>query len=53
MVFRSYELEVVQHPLRTAEFGMANLSRLPLTPPIIARLTVKDPSGNSVVPYVL
>ncbi|KAF8801302.1 hypothetical protein BYT27DRAFT_7226880 [Phlegmacium glaucopus] len=50
MVSRSYELEVVQHPLRTAEFGMANLSRLPLTPPIIARLTVKDPSGNSVVP---
>ena len=50
---RSYELEIVQHPLRTAEFGMANLSRLPLTPPIIARLTVKDSSGNSVVPYVL
>jgi len=47
---RSYELEIVQHPLRTAEFGMANLSRLPLTPPIVARLTVKDPSGNSVVP---
>jgi len=47
---RSYELEIVQHPLRTAEFGLANLSRLPLTPPIIARLTVKDPYGNSVVP---
>lgn len=47
---RSYELEVVQHPLRTAEFGMANLSRLPLTPPIVVRLTVRDPSGNSIVP---
>lgn len=52
-LYRSYELEIVQHPLRTAEFGMANLSRLPLTPPIIARLTIKDPSGNSFVPYVL
>ncbi|TFK39404.1 velvet factor-domain-containing protein [Crucibulum laeve] len=47
---RSYHLEVIQHPLRTAEFGMANLSRLPLTPPIIAQLTVRDPSGNSVIP---
>ncbi|KAF9054578.1 velvet factor-domain-containing protein [Panaeolus papilionaceus] len=47
---RSYHLEIVQHPLRTAEFGMAYLSRLPLTPPIIARLIVRDPSGNSVVP---
>ncbi|KAF8159793.1 velvet factor-domain-containing protein [Crassisporium funariophilum] len=47
---RSYHLEIVQQPHQTAEFGMANLSRLPLTPPIIARLTVRDPSGNSVVP---
>jgi len=47
---RTYHLEVIQHPLRTAEFGYASLSRLPLTPPIVARLTVRDPSGNSVVP---
>ncbi|KAF8884985.1 velvet factor-domain-containing protein [Infundibulicybe gibba] len=47
---RTYHLEVVQHPLRTAEFGTASLSRLPLTPPIIVQLTVRDPSGNSVVP---
>ncbi|KAF8899603.1 velvet factor, partial [Gymnopilus junonius] len=47
---RSYHLEIVQHPLRTAEFGAAYLSRVPLTPPIIAQLTVRDPSGNSIVP---
>jgi len=47
---RSYHLEVVQHPLRTAEFGQASLSRLPLTPPLIAQLIVRDPSGNSIVP---
>ncbi|KAL9713779.1 hypothetical protein Ac2012v2_003390 [Leucoagaricus gongylophorus] len=47
---RSYHLEIVQHPQRTAEFGHSSLSRLPITPPIIARLTVRDPSGNSVVP---
>lgn len=49
---RSYHLEVVQHPQRTAEFAQASLSRLPLTPPIVARLIVRDPSGNSVIPYV-
>ncbi|KIK07769.1 hypothetical protein K443DRAFT_86518, partial [Laccaria amethystina LaAM-08-1] len=47
---RTYHLRVVQHPLRTAEFGLANLSRLPLTPPMIAQLIIRDPSGNSVVP---
>ncbi|KAI6125402.1 hypothetical protein EDD16DRAFT_457288 [Pisolithus croceorrhizus] len=30
---RTYELDVVQHPQRTAEFGSATLSRLPLAPP--------------------
>lgn len=49
---RSYHLEIVQQPQKTAEFGQSNLSRLPVTPPIIAQLTVRDPSGNSVVPYV-
>lgn len=52
-LYRSYHLEIVQHPQKTAEFGNSNLSRLPVTPPIIAQLTVRDPSGNSVVPYVL
>ncbi|KAG6918999.1 hypothetical protein DXG01_010238 [Tephrocybe rancida] len=47
---RTYHLEIIQQPQKTAEFGHNNLSRLPLTPPIIARLTVRDSSGNSVVP---
>ncbi|KAF8075079.1 velvet factor-domain-containing protein [Lyophyllum atratum] len=47
---RTYHLEIIQHPQKTAEFGHSSLSRLPLTPPIIARLTVRDSSGNSVVP---
>jgi hypothetical protein len=46
----SYHLEVIQHPQKTAEFGTAILSRLPLTPPIIVRLTIKDPTGNIIFP---
>jgi len=37
---REYKLEVVQTPQRTAEFGSAGLSRLPLSPPLVVRLTV-------------
>lgn len=47
---RSYHLEVVQQPQRTAEFGSASLSRLPITPPVIVKLTVTDRSGNAVIP---
>jgi len=47
---RSYQLNVVQHPQKTAEFGYANLSRLPLTPPTVVQLTVRDSHGNSIVP---
>ncbi|KAH0582959.1 hypothetical protein H2248_010855 [Termitomyces sp. 'cryptogamus'] len=47
---RTYHLEVIQQPERTAEFRNSELSRLPLTPPIIVRLTVRDSSGNYVVP---
>ncbi|KAF5338613.1 hypothetical protein D9611_012811 [Ephemerocybe angulata] len=47
---RIYRLEVVQQPLRTAEFGMANLSRLPLTPPLIVKLMINDPTGSPLVP---
>lgn len=43
---------MVQHPQKTADFGSASLSRLPLTPPIVVQLIVKDPSGNSIIPYV-
>lgn len=47
---RFYHLEVVQHPTKTAAFENNLLSRLALSPPLIVRLTVRDPSGNSVVP---
>ncbi|KAJ6624968.1 velvet factor-domain-containing protein [Mycena sp. CBHHK59/15] len=47
---RSYQLNVVQHPLKTAEFGYASLSRLPLTPPTVVQLTVRDANGNSIIP---
>ncbi|KAJ7832550.1 velvet factor, partial [Mycena olivaceomarginata] len=43
---RSYQLDVVQHPQKAAEFGYANLSRLPLTPAMVARLTVRDANGK-------
>ncbi|THU91501.1 hypothetical protein K435DRAFT_727147 [Dendrothele bispora CBS 962.96] len=46
----SYHLEVVQQPQKTAEFRNAPLSRLPVTPPVIVRLVIRDPSGNPVVP---
>ncbi|KAJ7746889.1 velvet factor-domain-containing protein, partial [Mycena maculata] len=47
---RSYQLNVVQHPQKTAEFGHARLSRLPLTPPMVVQLIVRDANGNSIVP---
>ncbi|KAG2344058.1 hypothetical protein BDR05DRAFT_910707 [Suillus weaverae] len=46
----SYHLDVVQHPQRTAEFGSASLSRLPLAPPVVVQLTVRDRFGNSIIP---
>ncbi|KAJ8094671.1 hypothetical protein PM082_010677 [Marasmius tenuissimus] len=48
----SYRLEVVQQPTRAAEFRNAPLSRLPITPPVIVRLVIRDSSGNPVVPNV-
>ncbi|KIM56495.1 hypothetical protein SCLCIDRAFT_1220300 [Scleroderma citrinum Foug A] len=47
---RTYVLDVVQHPQRTAEFGSATLSRLPLAPPIVVQLIVRDRFGNSIIP---
>ncbi|KAG6381578.1 hypothetical protein JVT61DRAFT_172 [Boletus reticuloceps] len=47
---RSYHLDVVQHPQRTAEFGSASLSRLPLGPAIIVQLIVRDRFGNLIIP---
>ncbi|KIP08786.1 hypothetical protein PHLGIDRAFT_68746, partial [Phlebiopsis gigantea 11061_1 CR5-6] len=39
---RSYRLEIVQHPLKAAEFGSSTLSRLALAPPLIAQLFYHD-----------
>ncbi|KAI0766585.1 velvet factor-domain-containing protein [Trametes elegans] len=46
---RTYRLEIVQHPDRTAEFGSSTLTRLPLAPPLIARLVLRDSSGRTVI----
>ncbi|KAI0334528.1 hypothetical protein GY45DRAFT_1112932 [Cubamyces sp. BRFM 1775] len=46
---RTYRLEIVQHPDRTAEFGNSALTRLPLAPPLIAQLVLRDPSGHTVI----
>jgi hypothetical protein len=46
----SYHLDVVQHPIRTAEFGSASLSRLPLAPPIVVQLVIRDPAGHAINP---
>ncbi|OBZ73496.1 hypothetical protein A0H81_05824, partial [Grifola frondosa] len=46
---RSYKLEIVQHPARAAEFGTSALSRLPLAPPLVAQLLVRDCAGRNVI----
>ncbi|KAJ7798309.1 hypothetical protein B0H14DRAFT_2388800 [Mycena olivaceomarginata] len=46
---RSYQLNVVQHLQKAAEFGYENFSRLSLTPPMVVQLTVRDMNGNSIV----
>ncbi|KAG9018888.1 hypothetical protein FRB90_008469 [Tulasnella sp. 427] len=46
---RRYHLEVIQHPERTAEIGNgAVLSRLPLSPPLVVKITVEDAEGNTI-----
>ncbi|EJD07564.1 uncharacterized protein FOMMEDRAFT_130722 [Fomitiporia mediterranea MF3/22] len=55
---RTYHLEVEQHPERTAEFGPAVLSRLPLAPAPIVKLTIRDHTGspidpNTELPYLI
>ncbi|KAI5121503.1 hypothetical protein M0805_006540 [Coniferiporia weirii] len=47
---RTYHLEVEQHPERTAEFGPAVLSRLPLAPAPIVKLTIRDHTGSPIDP---
>ncbi|KAJ3745474.1 velvet factor-domain-containing protein [Lentinula detonsa] len=50
LAYKTYRLEVVQQPQGAAEFANYPLSRLPVTPPIIVRLSIQDASGNPVVP---
>lgn len=47
---RTYHLEVVQHPERSAEYASAVLSRLPLAPPPVVQLTIRDHMGAPVNP---
>lgn len=41
----SYRLEIVQHPLKAAEFGSSTLTRLPLAPALIAQLFFHERSA--------
>ena len=45
---RTYYLEVIQQPEVSAEFGSAALSRLPLAPPLVAQLIIRDNRGNVI-----
>ncbi|CAL1714948.1 unnamed protein product [Somion occarium] len=38
---KSYRLEIVQHPIKCAEFGNSTLTRLPLAPPLIVQLHIR------------
>ncbi|RPD76457.1 hypothetical protein L226DRAFT_377192 [Lentinus tigrinus ALCF2SS1-7] len=46
---RTYRLDIVQHPDRTAEFGASTLTRLPLAPPLIAQLVMRDSAGRTII----
>ena len=45
---RSFHLEIVQHPIKTAEFGSSTLTRLPLAPPLIAQLHIRDHAASAI-----
>ena len=45
---RTYQLVVVQHPQTTVEFGQHDMSRLPLAPPLLVRLVVRNSVGAEV-----
>jgi hypothetical protein len=45
---RTYYLEIIQQPEVSAEFGTAALSRLPLAPPLVAQLIIRDSLGNVI-----
>jgi hypothetical protein len=46
--YRTYYLEIIQQPEVSAEFGSAALSRLPLAPPLVAQLIIRDSLGNVI-----
>lgn len=43
-----YNLDIVQQPQKAAECGSSSLSRLPLAPPLIVQLSIRDTSGNAI-----
>ncbi|KAI9440504.1 velvet factor-domain-containing protein [Lactarius indigo] len=45
---KTYYLEVIQQPEVSAAFGSAALSRLPLAPPLVAQLIIRDNRGNVI-----
>jgi len=45
---KTYYLEIIQQPEVSAEFGSATLSRLPLAPPLVAQLIIRDSRGNVI-----
>ncbi|KAK1922487.1 velvet factor [Papiliotrema laurentii] len=48
---RTYRITPIQHPLRSAAFEGAYLSRLPLSPPLIIQLDCWDSQGELMIPY--
>ncbi|KAH9066627.1 velvet factor-domain-containing protein [Lactarius vividus] len=44
----TYYLEIIQQPEVSAAFGSAALSRLPLAPPLVAQLIIRDNRGNVI-----
>ncbi|GAA93527.1 uncharacterized protein L969DRAFT_95822 [Mixia osmundae IAM 14324] len=47
--FHSYELDVVQNPVRARMAGFGDRDRRPLTPPLVAELTVRDSRTQRVL----
>ncbi|TIB80150.1 hypothetical protein E3Q22_02037 [Wallemia mellicola] len=45
---RMHLLEIIQSPLRSAAFGSSYYSRLPLAPPLVVRLLVKNTDGKYI-----
>ena len=48
-----YRLEIVQHPLRAAEFGTSTLTRLAVAPPLIAQAFYREQTSPEDFEYVL